>query len=209
MDEAIKAVIQKYEAQLAPILEQLAPLQDQANRIKDRINGLYELEGENGPYPEATSIKSDYVPRGIPRGTLLSRKDQFFGKPLATVVKEILEWRAKENLGAIPLDDLYELMNQGSYGFEGKDDSTKKRILASSLGKNPAFIRLPNSGDIGLAEWYPSAKRGRPKSSSQIVAELLNGAEVRQDANDFLNTQQFPLNQGESLPKSNEKPQDS
>lgn len=204
MDEAIKAVIQKYESQLAPILEEMAPLVIKANKIKDRINGLYELEGESIPYPEASAalapaaVQSDQSSKTFP----ITRKDQFYGKPLATVVREILEWRGSRDMGAIPLDELFDLMKQGGYGFEGKDDSTKKRILASAIGKNTiAFARVPNTGDIGLAEWY-GIKRKRP-TATQVVTELLDGTEVKQNADDFLNTQQFPLNQAESLPEAN------
>src|SRR6266436_3567472 len=91
------------------------------------------------------------------------RSDQFFGRPMATVVREILE-RRTQKLGAIPLNDLFELMKAGGFQFENKDEAIAKRSVTITIGKNPAFVRVPNSGHIGLAECYPGAKEKRPKN---------------------------------------------
>jgi hypothetical protein len=41
------------------------------------------------------------------------RSDQFFGRPMATAAREILEQRGARNLGAISLDELFETMKGG------------------------------------------------------------------------------------------------
>ena len=57
------------------------------------------------------------------------------------------------------MDDLYAIMTQGGFALEGKDEVAKKRTLAITIGKNATFARVPNTGHVGLAEWYPNAKR--------------------------------------------------
>jgi len=104
------------------------------------------------------------------------RPDQFFGRPLATVVREILGVRSQRQLGAIALDELFATMLSGGFDFEGKDDITKKRTLAITVAKNPAFVRVPSSGHIGLAEWYPNAKKKpAPTSTSLNVVPEVDG----------------------------------
>jgi hypothetical protein len=148
MDDSTKVTVDKFRAKLAG-------LEAQCKKIKVAINGIYELEGETIPYPEVDSEAENAAsPQTI-------RPDQFFGRPLATVVREILNSRSERQLGAISLEDLFAVMLQGGFQFEGKDEATKRRALAITVGKNPAFVRLPNSGHIGLADWYPSAKRGK------------------------------------------------
>jgi len=166
MDESTKVTVDKYEAKLAV-------LDAQSRKIKTAINGLYELEGEPIPYPDAENAASETVSRSV-----TIRPDQFFGRPLATVVREILGVRSQRQQGAIALDELFATMLSGGFDFEGKDDATKKRTLAITVAKNPAFVRVPSSGHIGLAEWYPNAKK-KPAatSTSQNVVPEVDGDE--------------------------------
>jgi hypothetical protein len=76
--------------------------------------------------------------------------DQFTGKPLATCVKWILERRKA---------------------------SIARRNVAITLGKNPAFMKVPSSGDIGLAEWYPGLKRkSAPRTDEEAIDQGLDEA---------------------------------
>lgn len=154
MDESTKATIAKFQAKLDGI-------EAQGRKIKIAINGLCDLEGEPPMYPDADSDGPSVGPGAS--SFPIQRSDQFFGRPMATVAREILAWRATKQLGAMSLDDLFSAMVQGGFDFEGKDESTKKRGLASNLGKNPVFARVPSSGHIGLAEWYPNAREKRSK----------------------------------------------
>lgn len=147
MDESTKTTVDKYQAKLVA-------LDAQARKIKIAINGLYELEGEEPLYPNIDGEEQSSVNR-----PQTIRPDQFFGRPLATVVREILNARSQRQQGAIPMDELYALMTSGGFDFEGKDDVAKKRTLAITIGKNPAFVRVPSSGHVGLGEWYPNAKK--------------------------------------------------
>ncbi|HXT12101.1 MAG TPA: hypothetical protein VN873_11110 [Candidatus Angelobacter sp.] len=166
MEESTKITVEKYQAKLAA-------LDAQSRKIKIAINGLYELEDEEVPYPDVDNASQDATAR-----PMTIRPDQFFGRPLATVVREILGVRSQRQLGAIALDELFALMLSGGFDFEGKDETTKKRTLAITLAKNPAFVRVPSSGHIGLAEWYPNAKK-KPAatSTSPNVAPEVDGDE--------------------------------
>lgn len=165
MDESTKATVEKYQAKLLAI-------EAQARKIKIAINGLFELEGEEPLYKDIDSNEQSSNPR-----PLTIRPDQFFGRPLATVVREILNARSERQQGAIPMDELYALMTSGGFDFEGKDDVAKKRTLAITIGKNPAFIRVPSSGHVGLGEWYPNAKK-KPSPSASSVATDGDPAEI-------------------------------
>lgn len=161
MDESTKATIEKFQAKLAV-------LDGQARKIKMAINGLCELEDEPLMYPDADGNTAEAAVR-----PLTIRPDQFFGRPLATVVREILTPRGQNQQGAIPLDELYALMTQGGFALEGKDDVAKKRTLAITIGKNPAFARIPSTGDVGLADWYPTVKKERKPAASGDAPEIL------------------------------------
>jgi len=91
----------------------------------------------------------------------LVRKNSFYGKPLATCIKEYLVARSNANLvKEATLDEIVEALTEGSFDLRSlcKDEKDAKRVVAISLGKNVAFHRLPN-GDYGLAEWYDLKKR--------------------------------------------------
>ncbi len=128
---------------------------------------VHELEDEVPPYPDVDQDASVAAAR-----SLTIRADQFFGRPLATVVREILTPRAQNQQGAMPLDELFAVMTKGGFDLEGKDETAKKRTLAITIGKNPAFLRVPNSGDVGLADWYPNVKKERKPSSPGDTPEV-------------------------------------
>src|SRR5438309_4959026 len=149
MDSTTASTIEKIQAQI-DILE------DQIDKKKEAINMLYELEGEPIRYPD---VGGD---RAKPLASF--RSDQFFGRPMATAAREILEQRGAKNFGAISLEELYDTMKAGGFDFENKNDQIAKRNLAITLSKNLAFTRVPSNGYWGLSAWYPNVKRKREKS---------------------------------------------
>ncbi len=118
MDESTKVTVDKYQAKLAV-------LDAQTRKIKTAINGLYELEDEVPPYPDVDQDASVAAAR-----SLTIRADQFFGRPLATVVQEILTPRAQNQQGAMPLDELFAVMTKGGFDFEGKDETANMGTVA-------------------------------------------------------------------------------
>lgn len=96
------------------------------------------------------------------------RKNAFYGRPLATCVREYLEARKAASLGEASLDEIMNALKEGSFDLEtiSKDKDGQKRGVAISLAKNTSvFHRLPND-DWGLLAWYPSVKEKKNKSKS-------------------------------------------
>lgn len=144
--------------------KRLGELKSEADKIKTTINCLCEVMGEQPKYVLDDTGSGKAPP---------PRPDQYFGRPLATVVTEAMQKRQAYNLGAATLDELYQELIAGAFEFVGKDDGIKKRGLAIAMGKNQKFTRLPND-TWGLSEWYPEAGRGR--SRKVLLQDENNGA---------------------------------
>jgi len=128
----------------------LRELEREAGKIKTTINCLCEVIGDKPKYADA---QTDTLSRS-------TRKDEYYGRPLATVVTEVLEKRRVAGEGAAPLDEIYEELLAGGFEFVGKNEAIKKRGLAISMSKNQKFLKLSNEA-WGLTEWYPEAKKSK------------------------------------------------
>lgn len=128
---------------------QILALEQQTAEKKRTVNNLCVAIGRPPVYA---------ITEPNPGASVGIRSDEFYGRPLASAARSVLEKRAASSLGAAPLDEIYAGMLQGGFRFEAKNDATAKRSLAISLSKNTVtFHRLPN-GNIGLSEWYPEAR---------------------------------------------------
>lgn len=164
MDEHTRKTIEKAQ-------EKLRGIEEEAAKIKRFINSAYELEGE-------PPIYLDVDERSRP-ATAITRKDQFYGRPLATVAREILEMRHAAGLGAASIDEIFEALKGGGFQFEFKDEGVAKRGVGISLAKNTTvFHRLPN-GYYGLAAWYPNARKTK---SEPAKADDGEGQTAQEDA---------------------------
>lgn len=137
--------------EMKPGLERLqAKLQSQLDAVRKTkigINALYDACDLPAPYmdvDEGSAIKT-------------IRRGQFYGQPLATNVRAILEMRRAAGLDAASVNEIYQALLDGGYAFEAKDHENAKAGLRQSLRKNPIFHRIP-SGEWGLLAWYPNAK---------------------------------------------------
>jgi hypothetical protein len=151
MNEAISATI-------AHIQTGMKPLEEQLSAKKKLVNALCAEAGEPPIYADVD------FPATATNGSV--RPDQYFGRPTATVAREILERRRAIGQGAMPLNDLYEAMKAGGFEFSTKDETNAKTAVSTTLGKNPGFIKVPNTGHWGLSEWYPGAKRNKPSDAN-------------------------------------------
>ncbi len=89
------------------------------------------------------------------------RTDEFYGQPLATAMRSVLEKKRAGGNGPATVREIYDALVSGGFKFEAKDENAL-RGLRQSLTKNSAvFHKLPN-GSYGLLEWYPNAKPARP-----------------------------------------------
>jgi hypothetical protein len=103
------------------------------------------------------------------------RRDQFYGVPLATAIREYLQMRRASNLGPATVNDIHAALVSGGFVFETRNEANAKRALYISLGKNTLmFHKLPSGTDatavFGLKEWYPRTKEAvKPKRKSRKV----------------------------------------
>jgi hypothetical protein len=108
-----------------------------------------------------------------PQGTVMIGKlrgDEFYGQPLSTVVRTILEARREAGAGAATINDIYAAMVEGGFAFDTANEENAKRGLRTSLSKNSqTFHKLPN-GKYGLRDWYPAVKE-RVKAGTDAVAK--------------------------------------
>lgn len=147
MAEHLQKAIAELEAKLAEQLKAAA-------KTKSGINQLAELAGMTPPYPETEEPTSG--------GAI--RPDQFYGKPLHTAMRLYLELRGPQR-GPATVNEIFEVLRQGGYQFDTKNDDNSKRVIRITLTKNSlVFHKLPN-GSYGLLVWYPNVKASKARPS--------------------------------------------
>src|SRR4051812_5529067 len=131
MDESARqylSVLQgKLKEQEATVLE-----------TKRLMNTICKLHNEAPMFSDAEM--------NVSSGPSLSiQSDQFYGQPLASGIRQILELRKGLGQGPATVNDIYEALKEGGYKFETKNDDNARRGLRISLMKNTAtFHKLPN-----------------------------------------------------------------
>lgn len=152
-----------YEKTIAEMQKTLAVQEGEVHKTKEMINRLCEFAGKSPLYSD-----SDLKPSGQ---IGVTRSDQFYGKPLARSVRQILEMRDASGAGPATVREIFEGLGEGAYKFETKNDKNAMRGLRVSLSKNIAtFHKLPN-GQFGLVAWYPNIKQSKIKDPSPSAAE--------------------------------------
>src|SRR5262249_11168599 len=145
---------QHFHETIAALQAQITEEERRLNDRKRAVNILCDSSGVPRLYPD------DQMQSGVTAGI---RSDEFYGRPLATVVREILQKRRAASLGAASVPEIFDAMVAGGYEFNTKNEENSKRGLYISLGKNTTtFHRLPN-GRYGLLEWYPAVKEPKQK----------------------------------------------
>jgi len=140
---------------------QIRELEEQVAAKKQLVNNLCGLAGIDAYYPdEQLAASGSFGP--LPA-------DAYYGKPLATAVREVLERRKRGGLSAATVNEIFEALTDGGYHFNTKNVENAKRGLYQSLTKNSTtFHRLPN-GSYGLLEWYPGAKSSVAKANGRSI----------------------------------------
>jgi hypothetical protein len=122
---------------------------------KRTVNVLCGVDGR------APIYKLDKPERVKKETGLTFAPDAFYGEPLASSARRVLEASKASGGGAMSLDALFAALKAGGFAFDAKSDAFARRSLAISLSKNTAaFVRLP-SGDYGLKGWYKRVVRLR------------------------------------------------
>lgn len=148
------------EQTITDLETRLQELDAESRKIKSAINCLCDVIGLPQKYQDIEEER---------KTTNVQRADEYYGRPLATVVTEVLDKRNAQGLGAATLDEIYDQLVAGGFNFTGKNDGIKKRGLSISMSKNRKFHRLPND-TWGLVSWYPSAKEVK-ENDKQAAAQ--------------------------------------
>ena len=148
---------------------QIAEVETELAGKKRVVNDLCKLANIDPVYVLESTSSSE---------GLTIRNDEFYGQPLQTSIKSILNKRKACGRGAASVNEIFDALTQGGYAFNAKNDEYAKRTLYQNLGKNTVtFHKLPN-GNYGLMEWYPAAKEAkeakgkRPEKDRPLHEEL-------------------------------------
>jgi len=152
VDDATQQVLAGIQVRIQSHLDEIAKLKRTANSIADLI----------GEGPVYTDVESESAGSISP-----ARADAYYGKPLATAVREYLEFRRQ----AVPVDDVLRGLEKGGFDFDALqwNETGRNRALAMSMAKNTSvFHKLPN-GMWGLMSWYPEAQKKKGKSKAKTA----------------------------------------
>jgi hypothetical protein len=140
--------------------EEICKHEDAIVTTKKLINQLCGFAGLPQEYQDAEL-------QATGAATVVIRRNVFFGRPLATCVREYLEIRKDKTVREATLDEILTALKDGGYDLKKISDTDDgiKRGVAITLAKNPQFHRLPN-GDFGLLSWYPSIRRSKETKSA-------------------------------------------
>jgi hypothetical protein len=147
LQSAVDALLAKLEVQQKAVAE-----------TKKTINNLLHHMDQGPMFDDAEDA-------AIQSRTLTLRPDQFYGRPLATVAREVLESRGQ----AMAAPEMIEVLERGGYDFaaQGWKEKDRLRAFTITLAKNNvAFHRLPN-GFFGLPKWYPEAVKQRQAAKAE------------------------------------------
>jgi hypothetical protein len=155
----------------------------EALRWKIFVNGADELAGREPRYSDAS------VPTTPPSATVPSVKaaikawmaGDFFGKPLATAVKTVLQTRyeAAGKPSPASVDEIRDALLQGTYDFGTTNAEQQRQSIRISLGKNSVtFVKLPNTDLFGLPEWYGQRPRRRVRINGDQQASTADGEDA-------------------------------
>ena len=151
-------------------MEELRKQEEAVIGTKRLINQLSTFAGNPQPYQDA-ELKTSTT------NVVTVRRNTFFGKPLATAVREFLEMKMNSPVKEASLDEIIEALKTGGFDLAkvSKNEDDMRRGVAITLAKNPQFYRLPNS-DWGLIAWYPNVKRAKAESKAADQKDANNSA---------------------------------
>jgi hypothetical protein len=164
-EEALKAALEHYRGQERKLLDDLQSVRFTIRHI-ERDLGIQSQDSTNNHgtvvLPTGNGVSVPSATAGRPN----VRPDEFFGMTHADAARQYL----KKVGHAISFEDLVEALQRGGCRVGGVDP---KRTLYVSLVRNARGFIPPQSGYIGLREFYPNIvreakekgkrKRGRPR----------------------------------------------
>lgn len=150
------------EQAINELMAEVATDETALRKKKESVNTLCAVD--NRPAAYVLTDAEATVPLKI-------RPDQFYGQPLASAVRTVLEIRRAQNLGAASVNEIFDALQAGGYQFNTKSDEVAKNSLRNSLAKNTVtFHKLPN-GRFGMLSWYPKAQKIAASAAEEEEAE--------------------------------------
>ena len=162
MNEALKSAFSFYEKKLQELFNQVADTKKMLNQIAKDLGNPIPYEDED-------------VESAV--GSIRVRPGQFFKKPLAASVRELLKMKDE------PMDwkDIVLALREG--GFElAKSDDAESSARLTILRNTANFVLIPENY-FGLKDWYPKTKKEKKieqneeeieKSSENNIEEQLD-----------------------------------
>jgi|GEM_PF-841677 len=141
---------------------QIRDLERDLSEKKRMVNYLCGLAGQPPLYPESSLETSGIRP---------IRSDEYYGQPLATAMRMVLERRQAGNLGPANVGEIYDALVAGGYKFDTKNQENAKRGLYNALTKNSTTFHKLQNGGYGLLEWYPGVKEAK-NSRAEKTAKI-------------------------------------
>lgn len=148
------------------IVADIAKLEAQIREKKTTVNTLCEVAKRERLYQ--LDKPEQVVPTHI-------RSDQFYGQPLASAVRTILDMRKQQNLGAATNNEIYDVLKAGGYQFRTKSEDVARASLRNSLSKNTVTFHKLHNGRFGLLSWYPNVKTGAR------ISAAVNGTDIEEE----------------------------
>jgi len=130
LDESARTEVSKLQGKAAPFEAAL-------RKIRLGINAIYMANDEPIPYADLDSDAPTIGASAVTARKSYGRRE-FFEKPLATVVAQILG-----DFEALDEHELYDKMIEGGYDFGEPNVDRAKSNLKISLGKNIKFDKTP------------------------------------------------------------------
>src|SRR5258708_4864464 len=128
-----------FDSAIEMALATIAQLEQQIAQHKTTINGMCVLANRAPMFADV----------GGTSASAPLRDDEFYGKPLATAVKDVFDRRKASGNGAATVAEIYDMLVRGGFHFATKNSENAKRNLYQNLSKNSKFHKLPN-GSYGL-----------------------------------------------------------
>jgi hypothetical protein len=158
----IEKTIETFDARIAEIA---AKAEREILELKKAVNQICVVAGKDPKYEIDENAAS--ITTIAAKQTTMFKSDEFYNKPFATAVRQVLSALRNVNQAPAKVDAIYDLLLQGGFDFASKNRETAIQGLTVSIGKNSdVFVKLPN-GLIGLKEWYGLPARARPRGASK------------------------------------------
>jgi len=172
---------------IADIESKISEHEREIIKYRSTVNSLCVMAGMEPKY----DISAEPLAGVASRGTLNVKPDQYYGKPLSTAVREVLNMLRAAERAPASVETIYDYLCEGGYHFDAKSRDAGIQSLSISIGKNSAlFVKLKN-GLIGVTDWYESTPRARRKKR--------NG-ESDAEADSIMEEQEQPENETATQP---------